>query len=523
MFAAIAVATGDGWMLLSGIGPAVLAAVCIVMLRRDIRRAELILVLAALSTVLSYRLYGTETSATPAAIGVVVIIAVSVLFVGRRWQWHYVAPGTIGLLLTGPIWHGFSSNTIWVSISAALSGGVAMAMFVMMRNAAVSIDRRYRLFVERMPVPLIEYDWSKVRDWVLDCRRRGVTDMASHLDAHPGVVEIVAASIELQGINPATVEVTRRSGLKDPEAMRQGVDLTQCHDFIRREIIGIFEATPPAASDHRVVLPDGSEVWTRLHAAELDDADVPGVDRVITAMDITELKQAQAQLADLVRSKDEFVAAVGHELRTPLTSVVGFAELLQAEAGAMTPESREMVENLMAQARDMAHIVEDLPVAARADIGTVAIHPQPTRLGDVVEAAVSGLVAHVGVHIDDDAVVFADPVRVGQILRNLVTNATRYGGERRSILVWSRGDRAVLDVRDDGPGIPLDDRERIIEPYTRAHDRPGMTASVGLGLAVSRQLADLMGGSLEYCNDGGHSTFRLSLPLAEADAAGEVA
>ena len=123
------------------------------------------------------------------------------------------------------------------------------------------------------------------------------------------------------------------------------------------------------------------------------------------------------------------------------------------------------------------------------------------------------------VHLGADPVVEADRVRVGQILRNLVTNATRYGGTQRSIHVSRTETAGVVEVHDDGTGIPFEERERIFEPYTRAHDRPGMTASVGLGLAVSRQLAELMGGNLEYHGDQGHSVFRLTLPLATAATA----
>ncbi|MCP3997157.1 MAG: ATP-binding protein, partial [bacterium] len=86
---------------------------------------------------------------------------------------------------------------------------------------------------------------------------------------------------------------------------------------------------------------------------------------------------------------------------------------------------------------------------------------------------------------------------------------------QRSAHVGSDGGYAVVEVRDNGAGIPQKDHERIFEPYTRAHDRPGMTASVGLGLTVSRQLAELMEGTVVYSRESGLSVFRLKVPLAE--------
>jgi signal transduction histidine kinase len=103
---------------------------------------------------------------------------------------------------------------------------------------------------------------------------------------------------------------------------------------------------------------------------------------------------------------------------------------------------------------------------------------------------------------------------VKQIVRNLVVNAERYGGPGRRMVVEGSGASAVLEVRDDGPPIPHEEHERIFEPYERGEDRPGVTAAVGLGLAVSRRLAILMEGDLSYGHDG-ESVFRLSLPSAD--------
>jgi two-component system sensor histidine kinase PilS (NtrC family) len=108
----------------------------------------------------------------------------------------------------------------------------------------------------------------------------------------------------------------------------------------------------------------------------------------------------------------------------------------------------------------------------------------------------------------------ADPVRVRQIIRNLVTNAIRYGGSRVHVEYAEGDERVVLTVRDDGSEIPPAERERIFLPYFSAHDPGSLPSSVGLGLTVSRQLADMMGGRLAYTFDDGWSTFTLELPSA---------
>ncbi len=107
---------------------------------------------------------------------------------------------------------------------------------------------------------------------------------------------------------------------------------------------------------------------------------------------------------------------------------------------------------------------------------------------------------------------WADAGRLRQIIRNLVTNALRYGGPNVSIEAHNGGGVAVVNVTDDGSGIPPADRQRIFDPYFRAHNMPSQPASVGLGLTVSRQLAELMSGELTYEYRDGVSKFSVQLP-----------
>ncbi|HEX9977111.1 MAG TPA: ATP-binding protein, partial [Acidimicrobiia bacterium] len=108
----------------------------------------------------------------------------------------------------------------------------------------------------------------------------------------------------------------------------------------------------------------------------------------------------------------------------------------------------------------------------------------------------------------------ADPARVRQVLRNLVVNAHRYGGDSIRVEVGRAVEAAYARVVDDGPGVSPDLSERIFEPYVRTWDSPSQPASVGLGLTISRRLARLMGGDVTYCHSGGETTFELTVPVA---------
>ena len=236
----------------------------------------------------------------------------------------------------------------------------------------------------------------------------------------------------------------------------------------------------------------------------------------------TEKHQMETErLEHLVRSKDEFVASVSHELRTPLAAVMGFAEILRDDLSDLSDGERgELTSTIAQQAYDLAGIVEDLLVAARAEIGSVHISRVVVDLGANCAQVVEVLpeVDRLRIQVDEGAErvkAVADPVRVRQIIRNLVTNAIRYGGEQVYVEFVDGGAAALLTVRDNGSEIPPAERERIFLPYFSAHDRGSLPSAVGLGLTVSRQLAEMMGGRLDYGFSDGWSTFSLELPSAQ--------
>ena len=233
------------------------------------------------------------------------------------------------------------------------------------------------------------------------------------------------------------------------------------------------------------------------------------------------LREANEQLSGLIRTKDEFIASISHELRTPLSVVVGLTAELHERGGVMEEaEFGELLTMVVEQSNDLAAIIDDLLVAARADIGTLTIVHQEVDLARVIGRALAPIPApersRIVIDLDVERVE-ADPVRLVQILRNLVTNAVRYGGRRIGVRSELVGDAAVVEVWDDGSPLAEEQRSRIFEPYYTAHDSSGQPSAVGLGLTVSRNLAQRMGGDLSYTHDGRLSRFRLTLPQVTFD------
>ncbi len=220
-------------------------------------------------------------------------------------------------------------------------------------------------------------------------------------------------------------------------------------------------------------------------------------------------------LEDLARAKDRFIAGVSHELRNPLTAVVGFASELDHAWDEHDPvDARHMVSVIHQQSRDMSNIVEDLLVATRSSASEVAVYPKQLNLSEELEGVLNGF-EHCEFEPPPRPVfVIADPTRLRQIVRNLCLNAGRHGGARLRLTPGFENGQLRLDIADDGHGIPDELIDRLFEPFAHGDHGSSQPASTGLGLAVSKNLAQLMGGDLVYRRTGNWSVFSLLLPLA---------
>jgi signal transduction histidine kinase len=228
-----------------------------------------------------------------------------------------------------------------------------------------------------------------------------------------------------------------------------------------------------------------------------------------------------AQLRASNESKDRLLASVSHEIRTPLTAIVGLSEEIASSSGLGAEELDELNSIIAVQSRELAELVDDLLVASRADFGNLSIKPESVDLRDQVDMVVQGLreshrSSKVLVVEGEGVLAWADSLRVRQILRNLLTNAIKYGGDRVTASVVRMAGMGCIVVRDDGLGVAPEEAPLIFERYYRSAQSPTQPGSVGIGLSVSRQLAEMMGGTLEYVSGDAGPRFQLCLPLAPA-------
>jgi two-component system, OmpR family, sensor kinase len=261
----------------------------------------------------------------------------------------------------------------------------------------------------------------------------------------------------------------------------------------------------------------------RIPEPERDD-EVGELARTLDDM-LRELDAARSETQQMMQAQREFIADASHELRTPLTSILANLELLHEELSEAERkgEQGEMVASALASSQRMRRLIADLLLLARADAGRPGTRRE-VDLSEVAEAAVAEVrpVAdghRLELHAADGVSVDADPDELHRLAVNLLDNGLRHtpAGSTIEIAVARRNGDAVLEVSDDGPGIPADERDQVFSRFARMGGPADVVADsgTGLGLAIVRAVATGHGGAVEAGDSPtGGARFTVTLPPA---------
>ncbi len=257
-------------------------------------------------------------------------------------------------------------------------------------------------------------------------------------------------------------------------------------------------------------------VFQGFTAPVLDDGD-GFLGRIWTLRDVT-------QERELDRLKDDFVATVSHELRTPLTSMMGFLEMIrEGEAGELTDEQKRFLAIVYRSSERLQRLVGDLLFVARLDANGLQLHFAPVDLGEIVRDAVesSGALARsreldLRVELSALPIVTGDRERLSQLIGNLISNAIKFtpAGGRVTVRTFVDGAHAVVEVEDDGIGIPSVEQDRLFQRFFRSSTATEQAIpGTGLGLVISRAIAEAHGGTIDVRSEAGAGAcFRVELP-----------
>ncbi|HEX2895251.1 MAG TPA: PAS domain S-box protein [Marmoricola sp.] len=267
---------------------------------------------------------------------------------------------------------------------------------------------------------------------------------------------------------------------------------------------------------------DGSQFWASVTITAVRDAEGELVGFAKVTRDTTErremmqrLEEANRRLAEASARQADFFAVTAHELRAPIGVLSGATTTLVRNLDVLTDHDRsEITTAVVRSSAHLRRLLDDLLTAARVEADRLALEPAEVDLADHLHTTVGGLVQSHGAGVVDVAVepglhVRADPVRLTQIVGNLVTNALRHGRPPVRVSAAGRADEVEIAVRDAGGGVPEELQERLFERFVT-----GSPDGTGLGLFLVRELARAHGGDATYrVSDG---TFLVSLPREPA-------
>jgi signal transduction histidine kinase/ActR/RegA family two-component response regulator len=240
-----------------------------------------------------------------------------------------------------------------------------------------------------------------------------------------------------------------------------------------------------------------------------------------------ELQEANRRLRAADLAKSEYLSRMSHELRTPLNAILGFAQLLEMDE--LREDQQESLGYILSAARHLLALINEVLDIAAIEAGRLTLSLEPVWVADVVSETVSlirPLADQQGILLVSpartcDAHVLGDRQRLKQVLLNLLSNAVKYNRPAGSVHLTCEhvNGRLRVKVADTGPGIPAEALERLFVPVERLGSEHGTVEGTGLGLPLSKRLADAMGGSLELESIPQQgSTFWVELPLIEAPA-----
>ncbi len=488
--------------------------------------------LASVAAIVVALLEGVDaTVAGRSDLVIVVVIGLSaVLLTGRQplvmtlgWSLFPVAAVCLPLMRVGA-----DPATISTEALKAFFAFVAGASLMRIIHRTLQ-DRqdRYASLLELSAIGIMELDLTRVAVLFKSLAVDGVIDVDAWLDedaertyelmGYCTVTNLNETMATMLGVDHSADAVRKRTALISSRSVAES---------IRTHLLAMWEGAETTASQAVVTNRLGEARALIFHTARrrtekgFDNAHV-----VLTAVDVEERVEAETELQRQVLRREQLIASVSHELRTPMASVVGFAdELLDRPGDFDDAEQRELLEMIRSQSVDVANILDDLLVKARVDFDDVAVMCGEVDVTAVVKRLLEELgMQEIGCEVDE-ITVWADRIRLRQILRNLLTNARRYGGPNVRIVAKEDGTMAYIAVRDNGEALDLETSRSIFEAFERAHNVTGVTASVGLGLTIARQLARAMAGEIWYAHDGHEAAFTLALPLTRpAEPSEEIA
>ena len=358
------------------------------------------------------------------------------------------------------------------------------------------------------------------------------TMLRTIFETSPDIIAMITSRLELTYVNPAALEILGYSFDQlfgedsphwvHPDDIQPAVDLLQA------------AFGDGGTGQHRLRVKNAAEEWIwldiriRRMGPEADTA-------VVLARNVTDqvrleqgVEEARKAAVEANQAKSEFLSRMSHELRTPLNAILGFAQLLEMDE--LGPGQRESTEQIVKGGRRLLELINEVLDIARIESGRLALSLEPVLVCDLIDesiALIKPLANERGVRVQSECTdkgqhVKADRHRLGQVLLNLLSNGVKYNVAEGAVTVTctpADEGRLRIGVTDTGPGIAPEKVPLLFTPFERLGAEQSAVEGTGLGLALSKNLVEAMGGTLSVDTMNGHgTTFWIDLAVTDETA-----
>jgi PAS domain S-box-containing protein len=446
-------------------------------------------------------------------------------FAGRSWQIRVAAdPRTVP---------DTSSGSAWLfSIVGLMATAMLGALLLTVTGRARRIETAVRDRTAELESMIKEREQAQAALRESEQRFRNILNTVPigviYTDLNGNVKQTNPRFRELVGYTEGELRSMDAAKYTHPEDVGADAELTR--QLLSGEI-------PMARRQKRLVAKGGQTFWVQATTTLLKDASgrprriVGVVEDISEHLRLQEAENARELAEAANRAKSDFLSRMSHELRTPLNAMLGFAQLLELDQRHPLAENQKPWVGQIQQAGwHLLEMINDVLDLSRIESGNLRLQAEPLDLGEAISASVAMVDADakrralsISVNLAPDAnTLLGDATRVKQILTNLLSNAVKYNKEGGRIQITSRAstmDSAEITVTDTGMGMTPQQLAELFQPFNRLGRERSALQGTGIGLVISKRLAELMGGTLRARSQVGEGTaFTLTLPrLSDPD------
>jgi PAS domain S-box-containing protein len=418
-----------------------------------------------------------------------------------------------------------------------------------MLNAILTEKEKYRSIFENVPIGIWEADYSKSKAIIDELIASGVSDIGSYLDEHFDVFLACQRAVQVKDVNKALLELL---GIKSKAEFFKVMDemvinrtsnrnlKTEFRSFVAGKtevVLDDFNKQFKSGKKYKrmqcAIAPGYEDSWAKIYTWELDITDLKLAEKKLqkhkqqleklVKKRTMELTQANIQLQEQMQQRIDFTRALVHEIKTPLTPMV-------AASGAIVEGIHEepwksLAARLYGGSISLSKRINELVDLAKGEMGYLSINNveklEPAALLQEIYGLVKPEASRQKLQLlleapDDLPIIRADEERLRQVILNLVNNAIRYTPAGGTIWVKARAekDRLIIEVRDNGIGISIDEQKNLFKPYERVTKDKERLSGLGIGLFLSKTFVELHGGKIWVDSKKDEGTlFAFSLPI----------